>query len=263
MKPPRLTLSNSLWLVFAAVYFFLPLYATAEFSLETGPSQHGFDAYTAILSDPEFKDGLRLSLQLAVETVILSLVLLVPTVYWFNLKLPGLRPAMDFIAILPFVVPPVALAVGLFRVFQPVTWLISTPQVLVLAYVVLTLPFTYRSLDAGMRAINLRTLTEAAQSVGAGGLTILLRVILPNVRSAMLSATFLGFTLVLGEYTMASLLIFNTFAVYVERKGVETAHPAAALAIISFILTWAAMMGFLLLGRRLGPRQQTQIGTTR
>jgi len=240
---------------------FLPLYGTAEFSLETGPGQYGTKHYLEILRDPAFKTSFLFSLKLAVETVAVGVVLMVPTVYWVNLRLPRVRRIMDFIAVLPFVVPPVALAVGILHLFQSQLWLISGPQILVLAYVILALPFTYRSLDAGMRAINLHTLTEAGQSVGAGWFRVLWSVILPNLRYAMLSAAFLTVTLVMGEYTMSSLMLFNTFAVYVEYTGEAKANAAAALAIISFALTWAAMLGILFLGRGVGRRQAQVTGT--
>jgi putative spermidine/putrescine transport system permease protein len=270
MKTTRLTPWNIFWLLFAVVYFFLPLYGTAEFSLETGPGNYGFKHYLEILQDPAFKDSFILSLKLAIVTVAIGIVLMVPTVYWVNLRLPGLRRVIDFIAVLPFVVPPVALAVGILHLFQTNVlffsrleiWLISGPQILALAYVILALPFTYRSLDAGMRSIDLHTLTEAAQSVGAGWFRVLWSVILPNLRFSMLSAAFLTITLVLGEYTMSSLMLFNTFAVYVEYTGETKANAAAALAIISFALTWAAMLGILVLGRGIG-RRQTQVTGTR
>jgi putative spermidine/putrescine transport system permease protein len=264
MVAHRLHLSpwHLFWLLLAALYFLVPLYATVQFSLETGPNRYGFGAYAEIINDPSFVQSFLFSLRLAVETVALSTILMVPTVYWVNLKLPRLRRVVEFIAVLPLVVPPVTLAVGLLRVFHSLIWLASSPQILVLAYVILALPFTYRSLDAGMRAIDLHTLTEAAQSLGASWPTILLRVILPNLRSAVLSAAFLTVTLVMGEYTIASLLLFNTFAVYVEYIGNTKANPAAALAIISFGLTWLAMLGIQFLGRG-GGRRQAQIGGTR
>lgn len=262
MKRSRLTPWNIVWLFLAALYFLVPLYASAEFSLETGPSKYGFDAYQVILQDPQFKDSFVYSLKLALATVAIIIILMVPTAYWVNLKLPHLRPVMDFLAVLPLVVPPIALAVGILRLFNPIIWLSSGPQILVPAYMILALPFTYRSVDAGMRAIDLHTLTEAAQSLGAGWITILLRIILPNLRFAMLSAAFLTLTLVLGEYTISSLMLFPTFAVYVFTVGNEKAHPAAALAMISLALTWAAMFGILYLGRGVG-RRQAQIGGTR
>jgi putative spermidine/putrescine transport system permease protein len=262
MRSLRLTPANIVWLVLAALYFLVPLYGSAEFSLEVGRGKYGFDAYRVILQDPAFRDSFVLSLELAIATVAISIALMVPTVYLVNLRFPRVRRVIDLIAVLPFVVPPVALAVGVLRLFQPLTWLISGPQILVFVYVILALPFSYRSLDAGMRAIDLHTLTEAAQSLGAGWLTVLLRVILPNTRFAMLSASFLTITLVMGEYTISSLMLFNTFAVYVEYIGETKANPAAALAMISFGLTWAAMLGVLFLGRGVG-RREAQIGGAR
>ncbi|HZS87833.1 MAG TPA: ABC transporter permease subunit [Chloroflexota bacterium] len=263
MKRGRFTLWDVFWLLFAAVYFLVPLYGSAEFSLETGPHSHGFDAYGQVLRDPAFQDSFLLSLELSIATVVLSMILMVPTVYWVNLRLPRLRRVLDFIAVLPFVVPAVTLAVAILGVFrQTFPWMISGPHILVLSYVVLALPFTYRSLDAGMRSFNPRTLTEAAQSLGANWFTILLRVILPNLRFAMLSAAFLTVTLVMGEYTMAALMLFNTFSVYMFQIGNEQANQAAALAMISLLLTWAAMFGILFLGRGVG-RRQAQIGGAR
>ena len=261
-RPARLSPWDVLWLLLAALYFLVPLIAVVEFSLETGPGKYGFNAYQTILQDPAFASGFTYSLQLAVITTVIMLILMMPTVYWVNLKLPRLRRVMDFVAILPFVVPPITLAVGILQLFQPFPWVLSGPQILVPAYMVLALPFTYRSLDAGMRAIDLHTLTEAAQSLGASWLTILLRIILPNLRFAMLSAAFLTVTLVMGEYTISSLMQFPTFSVYVFTIGQQTANPAAALSMISLALTWAAMLGILFLGRGVG-RRQVQIGGTR
>ena len=240
------------WLLMAALYFLVPLYSTLQFSLETGQHSYGFKWYGQIFSDPAFRTSFLFSLRLAVETVIIGLVLMVPTVYWVHLRLPQLRPVMDVVSILPFVVPPVALVVGLSGVFNVMPWLLANSQILAFIYVILALPFTYRSLDAGMRAINVKTLTEAAQSVGAPGWKTLVFVILPNIRTAMLSGAFLTLAIVMGEYTISSLLLFNTFAVYIYYIGNTEAQPAAALAIISFTLTWGAMMGLFLLSRRRG-----------
>ncbi len=254
---------DAAWLALAALYFVIPLLGSAEFSLETGQHRYGFNAYVATLQDPNFQSSFLLSFQLALATVVLSLALMLPTVFWVNLKLPRLRPVMDFIGVMPFVVPPVTLAIAVLGLFKNVApWLISGPQILALAYVVLALPFTYRSLDAGLQAIDLRTLTEAGQSLGAGWPTILLRIVLPNLRFAMLSGAFLTVTLVMGEYTIASIVSFNTFGAYMEQIGLEEANQAAALAILSLLLTWAAMFGILFLGRGSG-RRQAQIGGTR
>ncbi|HUK78493.1 MAG TPA: ABC transporter permease subunit, partial [Thermoleophilia bacterium] len=240
------------WLIMAALYFLVPLYSTLQFSLQTGQHQYGLRWYGQIFADPAFRSSFLFSLRLSVETVIIGLLLMVPTIYWVHLRLPRLRPVMDVISILPFVVPPVALVVGLSGAFNTMPWLLSSSQILAFAYVIQALPFTYRSLDAGMRAIDVRTLTEAAQSCGAPPWKTLLFVILPNIRTAMLGGAFLTLAIVMGEYTISSLLLFQSFAVYIYYIGNTKAQQAAALAIISFGLTWGTMMVLFLLSRRRG-----------
>jgi putative spermidine/putrescine transport system permease protein len=273
MKRRGLRPWDVLWLVLAALYFLVPLVGSLEFSLETGATasgatKYGFDNYTAVLQDPNFQQDFLFSFQLALFTVALSIALMVPTIYWVHLKLPGLRRLFDFIAVLPFVVPPVALAVGVVKLFNSVRWfgfgpwMISGPQILVCVYVILALPFTYRALDAGMRSIDVRTLTEAAQSLGAGWGTVLLRIMLPNLRAAIIAAAFLTITLVMGEFTISSLLLFNTFSVYMNDIGNTQGTQAAALAMISLLLTWAALLAILFVGRGRH-RDQLQVGGAR
>jgi putative spermidine/putrescine transport system permease protein len=188
--------------------------------------------------------------QIALETVAASLILLVPTVFWVHLRLPGLRPLMDLVSVVPFVVPPIVLIVGLapfLKAFS--TWLFVRPEVLSLIYVVFALPFMYRALDAGLRAIDLRTLTEAAESLGASLPRTLFRVILPNLRTAIIGGSLLTVAIAMGEFTVASLMGFNTFSVYTYNIGTSTAYEGVALAFISFLLVWGAMLGLYLLGR--------------
>jgi putative spermidine/putrescine transport system permease protein len=257
----RLSFWSWFWLAFAAIYLLVPLYSTLQFSLQTGAHQYGLSWYSYILRQPEFRQSFVLSLRLAAETVAISLVLMVPTVYLIHAWLPKLRPAMEFICTLPFVVPPIALAVGMIGLFQGVPLLISNTQILAFAYVIQALPFTYRSLDAGMLSVDIRTLTDAAQSVGASWRQTLWSVILPNLRTAILASAFLTVAIVLGEYTISSLLLFNTFAVYMQQIGTSQAYAAAALAILCFFLTWLSMLGIFFLSRRVGYRGA--VGMTR
>jgi putative spermidine/putrescine transport system permease protein len=121
----------------------------------------------------------------------------------------------------------------------------------VAAYVVIALPYLYRSIDAGMSAINVVTLTEAAQSLGAGWGTILFRVIIPNLRSAMLGAAFLLLAIVLGEFTVASFLVgLRAFGPVIWQVGQNRAYEASALVIFSFVITWVLMGMINFVGRR-------------
>ena len=73
---------------------------------------------------------------------------------------------------------------------------------LTFAYVVLVLPYAYRALDAALSAIDVRTLSEAARSLGAGWFTVIVRIIMPNITGGILGAAFIAVALVLGEYVV-------------------------------------------------------------
>jgi len=256
--------SGWFWLAVGAIYFFIPLAATAEFSLKDGDS-YSLAAYREIFNDPQFRDTFVLSLKLAIVTIIVALLLFIPTVYWVHLRLPRVRPFVQFISALPFVVPPIVLIVGILYVYN-YQWVpgkyLGSPYYLIPGYVVLAFPFMFFTLDNAFRAIDVHTLTEASQSLGAGWIRTLWRVILPNISAGAIAGAFLTFALVMGEFTMASLALFSTFPTYINYIGQTKANPAAALTIISFGITWLALLGILFVGRRPG-RTAVQVGGAR
>ncbi|MER3410631.1 MAG: spermidine/putrescine ABC transporter permease [Thermoleophilia bacterium] len=264
MRPRRsIAPSAVLWLAVGAAYFLIPLLATFLFSLrhdQTGACCT-LANYGTILHDPSFWKNIKTSFILSLETIAISLLLLVPTVYWVHLKLPRLRPVIGFLALIPFVVPPIILVVGLLDVYRGTPpWFYAQPYgFLVAAYVILAFPYVYFSLDAGFRAIDIHTLTEAAQSLGAGWPSTLLRVILPNIKAAALAGSFLTLAIVMGEFTIASLSAFHTFPVYIQQVQQDKLYAASAVSLLSFAITWAAMVSLLFVGRG----RAVQVGAAR
>jgi putative spermidine/putrescine transport system permease protein len=252
------------WLLFAGAYFLIPLVATLLFSLnrnQTGTCCSAA-AYGTILHDGAFWHSLRVSAMLAVETIAISLLLFVPTVYLVHLKLPRLRPVLAFLALIPFVVPPIVMVVGLLNFYKgSPSWFYAQPWgFLTAAYVILAFPYMFFSLDAGFRSIDVHTLTEASQNLGASWATTLLRVILPNIRAAALAGSFLTLAIVMGEFTIASLSAFHTFPIYIQSVNESQAYPAAAVTLMSFGITWAAMLSLLVVGRKRGQRAAVLTG---
>ena len=250
-----------LWIFLGLVYFFVPLIATFIFSLKMKKDVLSFAAYQSALSDSTFVKTFSFSTEMAVLTIIFSILIVVPTAYWIYLRLPKIRPAVEFVTQMPFVVPPIVLVFGLIRMYskQPLQ-LTRTPLLLVMGYVVLSLPYMYRSVDNGLRAMDVRKLTEAAESLGASWATILVHVIFPNLTVSLLSGTFLTFAIVIGELTIASMLAWPAFGPYMALLGQNRAYEPAALAILSFALTWGAMGLIQLFGRTSKIQQQEQIG---
>jgi putative spermidine/putrescine transport system permease protein len=244
------------WFILGVLYFVLPLYATLDFSLRMKRGVLSFKAYESAFSDPEFLRTFGFSILLAFVTIIVSIIIIVPTAYWIRLRLPEARRIVEFITLLPFVIPAIILVFGMIRVYsapfkipftevtliQPLTTFEFGTDILIVAgYMVLGLPYMYRSIDTGMRTVDVRTLTEAAQSLGANWATIIGRVILPNLRTALLSGALLTFAIVVGEVILASFLGVPTFGPYLFLLGQHRAYEPAALTFTTFLLTWAAM----------------------
>ncbi|WP_333824816.1 ABC transporter permease [Pinisolibacter sp.] len=237
------------WLamILGAAYFLIPLIGTLEFSMRMKRGEYSFEAYKVVLGDPRFQESFSYSVVLALVTIAIGVLLVVPTAYWVQLRLPKLRPVVEFVTLLPLVIPAIVIVFGYLRMYNSQSWLPLTDSrrgtdlLLAFGYVTLALPYMYRSVDTGLRAIDVRTLTEAAESLGAGWATILFKVIFPNIRSAILSGAFLTFAIVIGEFTFAALLDRPAFGPYLQLVGANRAYEPAALAIIAFVVTWACM----------------------
>jgi putative spermidine/putrescine transport system permease protein len=260
-----MALSAYVWLLLAAAYFVLPLYATFDFSLKenkAGTPCCTLSNYGWVIHNGDFWHTIRISFLLALETIVISLILFVPTIYLVHLKFPKLRPVLAFMALVPFVVPPIVMVVGLLRTFKwTPNWYYGTPWgFLATAYVILAFPYMYFSLDAGFRSIDVHTLTEASQSLGARWGTTLVRVIIPNIRSAALAASFLTLAIVMGEFTIANLAAFHTFPIFLQYVNESQGFPAGALTLLSFLITWGAMLSLLLVGRKRGARSAVIAG---
>jgi putative spermidine/putrescine transport system permease protein len=242
-------------IILGFLYFTVPLIATAGFALSDGRRftlQPLFDA----LANPDFLSSIQLSVGIAIVTMALSIVIVAPTSYLIVLRFRRLRTLVDFITILPFVIPPIILTLGLRQVYgadSPVGInLVDSPLLLVGGYFVLSLPFTYRAVDNAMRAVDVVTLTEASESLGAGGLRTFRAIILPGTVLGIVSAALLSFTTIMGEFTLASLLGYQTFPVYLNNSYASAPRQATALVIVSFIITWAGVLALAAVGRRAG-----------
>jgi putative spermidine/putrescine transport system permease protein len=248
------------WLVVVAgiLYFFVPLLATLLFSLKARPA---LAAYTNVLRDPQFAGSLLYSFVIALATIALSIAIIVPTAFWVRLRLPRWRPVVEFITLLPFVIPPVILVFGLIRSYSsgPLAFTgsdVGSDALLVAAYTVLSFPYMYRAVDVGLRSMDLPVLTEAAQGLGAGWLRILWQVVLPNLRVSLIGGAFLTLAIVIGEFTIATFLARPAFGPYLSLLGQNRAYEPAAVSLISFGITWLAMGLIQLLGRGTGGRIQ-------
>ena len=264
MKTQRFNFWPIFWATLALLYFFVPLYGTLDFSLRMKRGELSLRAYEIVLSDPKFLESFRYSAIMGLITVTISVLIFVPTVYWIYLKIPKARPVVEIITILPFIVPVIVFVFGLIRTFgRPPFQLTLTPfktDILITAgYIILSMPYMFRAIDVGMRSIDVRTLTEAAQSLGASGFKILWDVIFPNLRIAILSGALICFATVIGELILGDFLVRPALGPYMVLVGRDKAYEPAALAIISYGLTWICL-GLIQFFSRGGSTQQQLTG---
>jgi putative spermidine/putrescine transport system permease protein len=258
-------------LIVLGLYFLIPIAASVLFTVrDRGRGGVTLKHYAQIPGTEGFAEAFTRSLALAGLTVVIALLLMVPTVVLVELRLPRLRTTVELLTLMPLVLPPIALVVGVrsvlswapdyflntplaeafFALQKP-----SLPWILVFVYVVLALPFVYRALDAGVRGADLRTLTEAARNLGASWPRVLVSVVLPVLRTSVLNAAFLTLALVLGEYTIAAILGFETFPTWIVRISGSQPQLSVAVSVLSLVVTWMLLLLISALDRRRGTKE--------
>lgn len=268
---------DKIFLIIVLLYLLVPLGATLAFSFNDGAG-FTFAPFSRIFSDPDFSTTFPRSIELALASTVLVIILVTPTAYWIQMRLPQARPIMDFLTLVPFGVPAIVMAFGLIEVYGSPNGLVNvlslglvsllsnqlnwynTPQLLVCAYAIIALPFVYRPIDNSLRAINTRVLSEAAYSLGSGWWRTFLTVIIPNIWPGIISAALLTFATVMGEFTVAELFSIYTFPIYLDVTTQNDAHKAAALTVLSFALTLICVLAIIfLLRRRRGAGKDEQM----
>jgi putative spermidine/putrescine transport system permease protein len=193
------------------VFILLPLLALFRYSLEGKTlGTWSLDAWKQIVSYPGLASGVELTLELAVITSVVMILLLLPTMIWIKLRVRWMSRLFEFLCLLPLTIPAIALVVGLAPIYNRTQHYSLSALQLFWVYVILALPYAYRALSSGLDTIDAITLAEAARSLGASWFTVMFRVIAPNMWQAILNALLLTSALVLGEFTIAYLLLFST-----------------------------------------------------
>ena len=238
--------------VFGA-FFLLPFLAMLRFSLEGSKlGTWSVTAWTQIVSYPGLLSAVEITLELAVITCVVMLALLVPTMIWVELRVQWISRTVEFLCLLPLTIPAIALVVGLAPVYNRIRHYQLSALQLFWAYVILALPYAYRALSAGLGSMDVKTLSEAARSLGASWFTVMVRVIAPNMRQAILNALLLTSALVLGEFTIAYLLLYTNLqvALYAISRNTPNAGVLFSTSAASLLFALTLLLILSYVGRR-------------
>jgi len=246
--------SPATWVVVlagAGLFFAVPVFALGAFTVRGGQSGgvtlgHWRDLFGGGLGAgaKPLTDGLQNSLLLSFVTVIVMLALLVPAMILVRLHLPRPEKVLEFMCLIPLTIPAVALVVGLAPVFSVVAKVFGSGSwTLAFAYVIVTRPYSYRATQANLVAVYVATLAEAARSLGASWVATIWDVILPNLRRGILAASFISVAVVLGEYTIASLLSRTNLQTALVLVSKRDPYVSNIVVLLSLLLALALLFG--------------------
>ncbi len=234
-------------------FFLIPMLAMLDFSTRAVGGGRTWQAWANLVQDPALSAAIVRSLLLALLTVVGMLVLLVPTMVWVRLRVPQASRLVEFLCLLPLTIPALVIVVGMRNVYAWVNYFVGDSSLtLAFVYVVLVLPYAYRAIDSSLSGIDAVTLAEAARSLGAGWVTVIVRIVVPNIWSGVLAAAFISVALVLGEFTIASLSNYDTLQVVINLlgKSAATTSVAASLAVLIFVSALLMLLSFVGRSRR-------------
>lgn len=249
----KLNLFRYVAFVVFGLFFLLPLFAMIRFSLEgTRLGTWSVAAWKQIASYPGLLGSIELTLELAVITSVVVLALLLPTMIWIRLRVRWFSRVFEFLCLLPLTIPAIVIVVGLAPIYNRIERYNVSALMLFWAYVILALPYAYRALNAGLSTIDVTTLSEAARSLGARWLTVMIRVIAPNMWQAILNCLLLTVALVLGEFTIASVLSYVTLqpALYNISRNTENASVLFSASAASLFFGFFLLLILSYVGRR-------------
>jgi len=186
-----------------------------------------------------------LSFKLAGLTTLILFFISLPLAWYLSQTKSKAKPFLEAITALPIVLPPSVLGFYILVVFAKID-LNFTFVGLVIASCFYSLPFMVQPLQGGFESLN-KNMIEASYVSGKGKLITLLRVALPNIKPALLTALIITFAHTVGEFGVVLMIGGSipdetkvaSIAIYemVEMMEYGTAHIySGIMVLISFVV---------------------------
>jgi putative spermidine/putrescine transport system permease protein len=226
------------------LYLAIPLYGMLDFSTKPLGNEGGrtLEAWKAIGGQEDLTSSISVSFAIAIIVMLLIFLLVVPTVIWVHLKLPKLRRPLELICLLPLAIPAIVIVVGIAPLYRWISINVTESAIsLSGVYAILILPYTYRSLSAALDLVDIATLAEAARTLGASTMRTIFGIVMPTIRSGIMSGVVISLALVLGEFTISALLSYDTLQVVIYMLGLENGKIAVAVSLAALIFVFAIL----------------------
>jgi len=203
---------------------------------------------------------LILTFKLAFITTILLLVVAIPLSYWLAYTKSKVKPVIETLVSMPLVLPPTVLGFYMLIAFSPSNafgnwldeWLglrlVFSFEGLILASIIYSLPFMVHPLQSGFSNLSI-SLKEASYVLGKSKLTTLFKVLLPNLKTSLLTGIVLAFAHTIGEFGVVLMIGGNisgktkvaSIAIYDEVESLNY-DAANTYSLILFAITFVILL---------------------
>ncbi|HET7590164.1 MAG TPA: sulfate ABC transporter permease subunit CysT [Solirubrobacterales bacterium] len=231
-------LGRGMVVLYLSLIVLLPLAALADKSLS-----EGLGHFWAQVTQPQALRSLKLTLVASLAVVVAN-AFFGTILAWLLVRdeFPG-RSVVNAVVDLPFALPTIVASLILIELWGDRSpfgvHIAGTPTAVVVALMFVTFPFVVRAVQPLLMEMD-REMEEAAASLGAGGVTVFRRIILPNLLPGLGAGVALAYARALGEY--GSVLLFagglpNTMvsSVFI-RQQIESGNEAGAAAVSVVLL---------------------------
>jgi putative spermidine/putrescine transport system permease protein len=221
----------------------------------------------------QYHDSVFLSLEIAIATLIITLIVGVPAGYALARSKTRASRIVEELLVLPIALPGLASALALLVLYGGITAFRTSAAFIVVGHVVFTLPFMVRAVAAVAASADLRTLEEGAASLGATFWQRFTTIVLPNVRPGIVAGALAVLTLSIGEFNLTWML--HTPDTKTLPVGLADTYASlrieigSAYTILFFIMTMPLLVAMQWLGvdatgqRRLGDKTGKKRKTSR
>jgi putative spermidine/putrescine transport system permease protein len=214
--------------------------------------------YANALTRHAFREALGLSLVVATITAVCSVTTgVLASLLVVRYRFPG-RAVLMALLQSPMMIPEVVLGLGFLIVFARWRVYISTLN-LVVAHVVITLPFAIRVISANLYSVS-PSIEEAAQMLGAGPLRTFLKITGPVIKQGILTAAIFAFVVSFDNFTVSAFLVSSRGTLPVEIYAYIRTGSDPTIAAISAMLIGLSVMVVLGVERFVGLEDIAQTG---
>lgn len=244
-------------LILILIYLLIPLAACIIYSLFTdwtGIVPHGFTfvAYREIFTNEAFWRALLETLLLCIVPIAVTILVVLLAIYAVVVYFPGLEKYVQIICMIPYTIQGVILSVSILSLYVGSKSFLSNRLLMLMgAYCVIILPYIYQGIRNSCRAIDMKTLLEAAEMLGSSRLYAFFRVVVPNLMHGIIVSSLLAVGIIFGDYVLVRNLSGSTVTniqIYLYQAMKSDSMKSSAVFVMIMLVTFL-IAAFVMMGR--------------